>query len=675
MAQCLINPLRMCGARFLCGPAKVNPTSLRCIVTTGSNWTEDNGYKREKDTNSVSHTTILVQQGCDIQELPIILRRANQEEVQVYCSNNLPLEPKPQQCKLPETGLSSMDNIKKIIRNLRNSNEILEVSLAVGQQDMTVEMIELFLLELMNVETQKQKLRVLDESENEAYMGLVKKFAEKAEARDVIKMLREMTDYYIMPNAQNIFCNELALRSNDGMLSIVEICEAVTCIHVLSQKYTRLREVKPIADRFWSGLADQENKITAENIKFIYEILPMVKVSRRMIVGLLERRMPAVWWYVHPDAMISITSALAKYKLNPPPRTMQSIGRWLNTNIHQINEDDLDDFVRHFTKLDYSDDQIEKALERYVKLKGIKITSNSLVAAILTHSVKFRIRNAHIFNGCSEYLILHGDKIQDRYMKLIVTAFGMMNIKPTDERKFWTVVENFLNTYFRNIGTGDVIDFMMCAMYLQTPPLNFVDRVFNPEFLDRMHLETSPEELQQQRDNLKLFDTALTLECDRYKGPKLPKEQKAKFIWQDGRIKRMANNISNEMMLIAGGEDRLTKSAIMHQLPMLPLYVIDFLLHPVGMGRLFNYNPVSDRNVYVAVLIMLPDYYDKTGETLMGPQAMKIRHLQKKGLKVVTLNYEILAKLRVHSHELLRYLEERMKMALPATPVTSDTTC
>lgn len=385
-----------------------------------------------------------------------------------------------------------------------------------------------------------------------------------------------------------------------------------------------------------------------------------------MVVGVVERKITTVFWHLSSEAVVDILKALVESKQSSY-RTMQTMARWLNTNIHAVSETDLESIVRCFTMLEYSDGQMEKALERYIKTKGIKIQNQSLIPTLLAHCSSFRIRNSHIMNGCSEYFISHANDIQSEHLKSIFCPFGWLDYQPINSIKFWQTLEHCLNLHFDKISARDVIDIMLSCIYLEKYPVNFVQRIFNPYFLDVLHSTTPLDKHPKLRSDLKLFDTGMSIECDGYNGPMLPKDHSAKSIWQDGRIKRIVQNLTDKWTTISGGHDKFTKCAVHQQLPLNPLYIIDLLIHPAGMGRLWSFNTHTDRNLHIATIIHLPEHYDATKQHLIGPQSMRIRHFRRLGLKVVTLDYEMLAKLRVHGNELHKYLVERMREALPAT--------
>jgi len=454
-------------------------------------------------------------------------------------------------------------------------------------------------------------------------------------------------------------CDEILIRVTDGKFDVVQVCEAVRMLASCMSAKKSLENV----DKLWVGLVDKEKEITEKNIMEVFRILPILKQSRKMVFGLLERRSHHVWWRLPGNAVAEILSVLLEVKLFSP-RMMVILSRWTNTNIHTVSEDDLLEIVRGFCALDYEDPGITKALERYVKAKSLKVKNPAVLAAIMDYCGRFRLRSEPIFTGCERYFIEHGQNLSPIVIKSMFVPFGSLNFHPSDSMKFWHALESALDDKFVQFHPDDAIEVMLTCVYLGKFPLNFVKKIFNPYFLDRLHSYRDVNVLRQMRTKLKLFDTAMTLECPQYRGPMLPKDHSAKSLWQDGRIHRMINYISDPLANIIGGHDKLTTSVILPHLPTLGLYVVDIMLHPSGMGgSTIRFNLRHECNVYVAVLIHVPEHYCASSSQLTGPQVMRKRHFRQLGMKVVELEYDRLAKLRVHPKTLEGYLVEKLKSA------------
>lgn len=648
------------------------------------------GGSDEKDNTIVSggtlgQTIILVQQGTEIQELPVIMRKFCQDDVVSMCSNRIQTDDVTSSsnmnfrtaCNLFAQSTAVEENANKVAKAMdeaavnpitdpdsiiqrldgcQSNMEMFQIIETVPGNELTPDIVVFTVEKLMRLDT-LEGLKQLEDT-NETYDKLLVHLCNRADNRTLLDSLNHFSMYLSMARTIDRICSELLIRNADGCLSVIEICESITAF-IICKRFAD-------AEKFWAGISDQEKDINTTNIKFIYEVLPKLKISRRMVLGVLERRVMDIYSQLSPEAVCKIVDALKECKITHSTRSFRSISAWLSLNIHSVSETQLEVIVHALTQLSYTDKQIENALERYVKAKATKIKTQTLIVEILRHVTRFRMLNTFILNGCSEYLIANADNIEPGYICDMVCPFGTLNYQPLNSIHFWKTVERFLEKHFGRLTPRHVMDIMLSCLYLEVFPINFVDRIFNPYFLDLIHTQTPINYLPAMRNNLKIFDTALTLECSRYPGPMLPRDTHARPMWTDIRIKRIVNDISEQIATIAGGDDRFTKMTVPQQLPFSNLYLIDVLFHPPGLGRFWNFNTFQDRNVYVATLIHLPEHYDSKGQYLIGPQIMRIRHLRRIGLKVVTLKYETLSNLRVHRKELSAYLVERMREALAA---------
>ncbi|XP_053676183.1 uncharacterized protein LOC128726402 [Anopheles nili] len=622
----------------------------------------------------VRHTTILVQQGCDIQELPVVVRKIAEDEFVSFVSDKIITSPSPPRSagndqQIPLDGLSagelqaSLQCETELIEKIENCHSTKGVLTILGEREQNVSgnaygsSVAIRALEkILKVESLLE-LKELEESE--PFERIVNCIVFQADSKSILDLLDELRSYLELPKTIDMLGNELVYRCSENALSIEECCDAIEVL-------TQCRRPEMV-EKFWSGIADQEKSITERNVHFVFSILPYLKLSRRAVLTVLERRIPLLWWQMTPNATIEVLQALVACKVSPY-RITQTLARWLNTNIHAVAEDELGAILEAFTNLSYTDAQIERAMERYVKAKGVKVNSQNLIVTILRHCEEFRLRNTHILNGCSEFFIANFGQLEPAYLKALFCPFAFLDFVPTNVTKFFDTLNMFLDLHFAKIRPVDTIDIMFAYVCLERFPLNFVNRIFNPYFLDVLHAKTRPERLDVVRGKLKVFDTALTLECTDYDGPLLPRDHAAKSVFHDGRIKRIVNYITTELEELAGGPECMTKFSCLQHLPVNSLYLVDVIFHPAGLGNIFTMNTMKERNINVAVLVHLPEYYDSTGSYLIGPQVMRIRHLRRLGLKVVTLHFDVLYKLKIHPQELRRYLVERMKAALDALP-------
>lgn len=649
MSRCILNHFKFVSVARKCG---INPVgNISRTVSSSST--------RDDKSSGIGHTTILVQQGASIQELPVIVRRAGQREFVAFCSNKVPLQPPAEDTEgmlVAEVMQTPPLEVFNSIERCLTMNGVLSLVTNLPAEDLTPEICAYALEKLFRTETVFNLKNVED---SRVFMRLVNTLLDRGDTKLILSVLGRMTNLLDLSNTIEAFTNELLMRNTDNYLTIEELCEAIEICVGCGQREG--------AEKFWTGLAEKNREIDEQNLAKVYRVAPMLKVTRRMLISLLDRRICEYWSRLQMSSVVAILMALEKCQ-SPPFRTMQSLSKWLSTNIHCVDESHLEAIISALINLQYTDNQLERSLERYVKARGVKIQRQTLIVALLNFCAAFRIRNFHILNGCSEYFVMNAATLDAKYLRAIVAPFGQLNYQPINGMRFWQTLEAAIERNFGRMAPGDVISVALSCVYLEMFPLNFVKRIFNPYFLDVMHQSSRPEIVARQRMQLKLFDTAMTLECAEYDGPWLPRDHASRSIWQDGRIKRILNQISQNLETIAGGIDRYSTCICLAQLPITELHVIDILLHPAGLGGAWKLRPRTERNIHTAVLVHLPEHFNSTGEYLSGAQSMRIRHFRKMGLKVATLNYETLAKLKIHPKELNAYLVERMKNAQSAFP-------
>ena len=103
---------------------------------------------------------------------------------------------------------------------------------------------------------------------------------------------------------------------------------------------------------------------------------------------------------------------------------------------------------------------------------------------------------------------------------------------------------------------------------------------------------------------------------------------------------------------------RIGKSTILASLPLHPLYLVDLMIYPTHAASLLKFGFNTNNSNNIAVLIHTPEHYDRAGEHLIGSQAMRVRHLNLMGFKVMCINMQTANKLIMHPKQLREYLQK-----------------
>lgn len=297
-------------------------------------------------------------------------------------------------------------------------------------------------------------------------------------------------------------------------------------------------------------------------------------------------------------------------------RILKVISQWTSANVHLLNEAQLLALVCCFSRLEYIDDTFVTTLERYLKARGLRVKEADLVAAVCDYCLDHRVRSVPILDCVSEYVLAFGRTMTAPQLRSSTRVFGELDRHPANGFRFWEALEPALEQRFSEMAPLDAVDLLLSFVYLERFPLNFVPKVFNPYFVDRLLNPSLPAPVRENdggllhddddgwglrasslsaakligkaRAQLKLFDAAMNLEAPYYSGPHLPKETRYRQVEADLRVMRMVNGLVETLGQVVGDVRRVGKSVVLSSLPLHPLYVVDLMIYPTVAASLLR---------------------------------------------------------------------------------------
>ncbi|XP_075975591.1 uncharacterized protein LOC142976204 [Anticarsia gemmatalis] len=573
-----------------------------------------------------STSSILIENGFNVQELPVVVKKL--KDLSEF-------EEKPDE----ELAASSHDslNYQLIQEEFKQCLDLREVFSLLSKCTKITPNIALGAIErIYDIEKNPSPLIMDSKSVHinlakGAILDKLLKVVLKTEDTHTILNILNTSSSFMEPFKYK-FHDELLLRVIDNRLSIEQLCEFVTFL-IKNKSDVKYSET---IDKLWVGFVAREAEIDETNIVQVFSILHGLKASKRIILTLMEQKLCDLWARIKVPVMQDILSCFIVEKY----LSVQSfcvVGGWISANIHALDEDSLLDIISKLTRLKYTDDQIEKAVEKYFKLKEPKIESPVLIVGILNFCMQFQICNEQILNSCSTYFLRNWDKVPPSFLNSIIYPYGYLYFDPANSLEFWSLTEKILHGMFDKLCSDDLSSIVLSFIYAGKYPASLVSRMLTPEYMTRV---TKSDTLQK----LHLIDIAMSLESKEYAGPLLPKDQWSKPISQDSRVKNILGKVMDALVHVVGGEERLSVAVSVPYMPSHETYLLDIMIHPAGLGsNIFNWKSKSGRNENIAILIHLPDHYCSDNEHLIGPQVMKKRHLKILGMKVVSLKYSLLS--------------------------------
>jgi len=461
---------------------------------------------------------------------------------------------------------------------------------------------------------------------------------------------------------QRLF-EELLVCVTEGLFSLKQICQA---INILAMFHENKKHSLDAADKLWFGIMDKgDQMIKGEDIVAVFSTLPNLSKSRHIVLKLLEERAMEHWQQLRTCDVIEIFRVLTELKYERVSSVfLRMLSSWVSLHIHTLSEQEMLAVVWGFLHLDYTDTAIIASIEKMIKIKGLQITEVDLISTICSYCSHFRIRSPTILEGVGQYFIDNHTILEPVQVCAISQIFGNLDFQPSNGFKFWELMENYLEHNFIKFAPIDMINMLVSFIYIEKHPLNFTNKLFNPFFLDRLH--SQPEEfVNQSRRELKLFDAAMNLSSKGYEGPFLPKDKNYKPVHHDMRVSRLSSKLLDPLADVLGGDlTRLRTKVVLSSLPLHPLFIVDLMIYPSHAASLLGFGFRTNNKNNVAVLILAPEHYDRSGKFMMGAQVLRIRHLKLMGFKVMLVNMNKTNQLMMHPGKLREYLQEQYRTAL-----------
>nr|XP_046492838.1 uncharacterized protein LOC124224717 [Neodiprion pinetum] len=340
-------------------------------------------------------STILVQDGSLVHELPVMVRRANdlllQDEKGQRTSSRSKMAKKSKSGgrRGPSRRIDiETDEGTAILfgSDLDFLNEANVEQLVAGLESCytpkgVFSLLETIIVEEINSIVAVQALRKIIELENSPRNGnrasptsnrelvlgqVVEMIVGTQDSDTLLEALDLLTRDTISPPVNPLrdrLCDEVASRIADNEMNVAQIVEAVR----IMTKFRNL-EYQEVVDSLWVGLAAKESEVSAEDLVPLFRSLYSFKKSRRFVHAVLDRRLDRHLRLLSGRQIADILNTLANAAIESP-ETLRLANRWAAAKANTVNEQDLLDLVRTWTVTRNVDPAVEKMMETHVQAR------------------------------------------------------------------------------------------------------------------------------------------------------------------------------------------------------------------------------------------------------------------------------------------------------------------
>ncbi|XP_076387316.1 uncharacterized protein LOC100883245 isoform X1 [Megachile rotundata] len=697
----------------------VRPSAL--IFMLKKRWYESNSgeYNRQQ---ILTHTSIFVEEGLVIQEVPLIVRKINNIEAICNDKNQHSTSIVKTDYKFPdapkknnqvtihnknESKLQSNSKIKNKLLGRRinietdegtailfcsDFNSFKEVDIEKALQELQsfntadnlYSMLENKITQEINCRVALEGLKKIIELENNwakqksNKMQKHRRMEADTTARDIV--MKQLIKLIIGSNDTETILQGLIVLKKDKVSPSRNICRDWICDEALSRAtdgefspaqlinlikiLSCFKDTKyhALIDTLWVGIVLRQDDINAHTLVALFKSLKYFNQSKSMVKLILERKLSTYWLKLTGTQIAEILNCF--YDDISAMNCLLSASKWAELNMNTSTERDVINFICSLNAKDYIDDKIEYSLQDYLKSKILQIENSKLIATIMNYCKNLQVRNEYIMSECGKYFLKHAMSIPTPLLSSILTPFGFLYIKLPNSIEFWKTFDDVLSVKFRDLKLDDALDILLSCTYLERYPMKFFDKIFISQLFHKFYLKSHTVSFNHIKNKLKLLDATMFLECKDYQTMHFPVGKIEKPLFLDARIRRSINVIYEPLASLIGGDKKLSKNVILNQLPIINFYVLDILIHPhVVSNSVFHLNLEQKKNVNTAVLIYLPEYYCRNTRHVIGPQIMRKRQIKKLGFRVMILDYITLQELWNQSNKLSTYLLECLHSA------------
>ncbi len=419
----------------------------------------------------LSHSSIFLQDGLEIRELPLVIRKLAEDEIPItkmaYTGEERHEHQRTEQDDLFIQNLQNCHTVRHVFKLLEVPGEnVTQVSACFALQRLChlqegiTGHVATFIRKAVFNELCDTATKDMQLTKTDTLITLVKSYLKSTSFEQM---------YIDRINA------EIEKRIGDGAFSIAELC---SLIKALSENVSGDQN---IANDMWIHLGTRYREVDENNMREVYSVLRYMSPRFKYVLSLLDKQVHNCWWKLSSAdvALITRTVTMAKYHSHI---SLQDIGKWMFVHIHDINDAQFIDIVGAFNYFEFADENLTRAIERYVSLK-IEHMDKKVVALALEYCWNNRCLSPRILDAVATDFQKHHTKYESHYMYHTLRVYGLLNYLPPNGNKFFYVIDQVLQERFTEFQPHQIMEMLVSFIYLKRFPVNFLNKVFASHFL------------------------------------------------------------------------------------------------------------------------------------------------------------------------------------------------
>uniref|UniRef100_A0A0B7A637 FAST kinase leucine-rich domain-containing protein n=1 Tax=Arion vulgaris TaxID=1028688 RepID=A0A0B7A637_9EUPU len=260
-----------------------------------------------------------------------------------------------------------------------------------------------------------------------------------------------------------------------------------------------------IANNVWIHLISRYQDVNEHTLPLI---LQSVTAGKIQIINLLDRPLAKCWTSLSAEDVGSSLDNLLRLRVCNDG-IMKYLGQWAYVNIHQMTPPLLLSFLNTFIHFNFLDENIVKVMERCLSLNG-PLVQIDVVAMCVEYCRSCRYLSPLVMDAAASHFTQYADSYEPLHLYVVLRAFGQLNYLPPKSSAFLKKVESCLMERFDYLHEAELVEILGSFTFIGVIPKNFYSSVSSPEFRAKIHNSTRSGN-NNPRDWLRLLKHAIII--------------------------------------------------------------------------------------------------------------------------------------------------------------------
>ncbi|NXK50293.1 FAKD3 protein, partial [Chauna torquata] len=303
-------------------------------------------------------------------------------------------------------------------------------------------------------------------------------------------------------------------------------------------------------------------------------------------------------------------------------------------HVPYFTDDELVNVLEAFLYFGQREQSFTDALEKHVP-KSISSMHPETVSKVMQYCCQKTILSKPIFDAVAEGFIYDADRFTTNQIAEYIVPFGTLNYLPPSASSLFRKLELILHTRFSQFQPHTLVKLLHSCVLIQRYPVNFLPKIFNPYFLQQLQAQPPGLDRFVTSQLTQLFLT-VTLECPFYQGPKLlPKYQVNAFLTSHCSLDvHLLKRVTTGLLYL------LKKRIYFASEVSTPyFYTVDIEIKLDEEGFVLPAAQCEEVHRRIALCVDGRNRFCINSHNLLGEEAIKQRHLQLLGYKVVQVPF------------------------------------